>query len=378
MIKKFLKYIINIFISYSNDIVYIKKISNIYKLLTNRISVKFDSNLLKAHKKKWSILKKPIIDKWLKVYTIIYGKCDINFIPENIYYNIVEPRLNNKMFDMAYADKNFYDKHFDIDVFPYVYLRNINGVFYDHHYRNFNFSQKNLYDLFKNEKKVLIKKSIDTSGGRDVEILSKNGDIFINKYNQKLTKQYLLKNYHNNFLIQKYIEQHNYFKQFNNSSVNTVRVMTYRSVRNEEIMILSSVLRIGKPGSIVDNQASGGISCGINKKGELNDYIVDKYGNKKEITEILNDFKNNIKVYKYNEIIKVAKKIAQKNLYHRILGLDFCVGINDKIYLLEINNKNIEINFLQMNNGPLFREYTDEVIEFCKNMPKSIVLDFWV
>ena len=180
------------------------------------------------------------------------------------------------------------------------------------------------------------------------------------------------------FLIQKYIEQHNYFKQFNNSSVNTVRVMTYRSVRNEEIMILSSVLRIGKPGSIVDNQASGGISCGINKKGELNDYIVDKYGNKKEITEILNDFKNNIKVYKYNEIIKVAKKIAQKNLYHRILGLDFCVGINDKIYLLEINNKNIEINFLQMNNGPLFREYTDEVIEFCKNMPKSIVLDFWV
>ena len=116
MIKKFLKYIINIFISYSNDIVYIKKISNIYKLLTNRISVKFDSNLLKAHKKKWSILKKPIIDKWLKVYTIIYGKCDINFIPENIYYNIVEPRLNNKMFDMAYADKNFYDKHFSVNL----------------------------------------------------------------------------------------------------------------------------------------------------------------------------------------------------------------------------------------------------------------------
>jgi len=376
--RNLLKKIVNIILSISKDIIYSRKIKKIFNLQGKKYKINLENKLLKDHKKKWKALTNRINNKWFKVYYAISNISNINFIPENIYYNIVEPRLNNKMFDMAYSDKNFYDQHFDLDVFPYVYLRNINGIFYDHRYRSFYFTQRNLCDLFRDTKKILIKKSIDTSGGRNVEVFLKEGDTFINKYYQKLTKKYLLENLHNNFLIQEYIEQHNYFRQFNKSSVNTVRVMTYRSVKNEEIIILCSVLRIGRSGSIVDNQASGGISCGIKPIGDLNDYSVDKYGNKKEITDILNDFKNNRKVYKYDEIKKVAKKIAKENFYHRILGLDFCVGKNDKIYLLEINNKNIEINFLQMNNGPLFREYTDEIIEFCRNKPKSIVLDFWV
>ena len=132
--RNLLKKIINIILSFSNDIIYFRKIKKIFNLQNKKYKNHLEHKLIKAHKEKWNVLTNRINDKWFKIYFLITNISNINFIPENIYYNIVEPRLNNKMFDMAYSDKNFYDQHFDIDVFPYVYLRNINSVFYDHHY----------------------------------------------------------------------------------------------------------------------------------------------------------------------------------------------------------------------------------------------------
>jgi hypothetical protein len=128
---------------------------------------------------------------------------------------------------------------------------------------------------------------------------------------------------------------------------------------------------MGRKGSITDNQSGGGISCGVNN-GRLNDFAVDKEGNiyshideEKSLSfECVKD------VYKYDEIIKKAQEVAKHFYYHRILSCDFCVDENDTIRLIEINNEDMEINFLQMNNGPLFAEYTDEVIEYCRNNPK--------
>lgn len=70
--------------------------------------------------------------------------------------------------------------------------------------------------------------------------------------------------------------------------------------------------------------------------------------------------------------------IAKKYFYQRLLGFDFCFTNNNEVKLLEINCKNIETNFLQMSNGPLFGEFTDEIIEYCLKNKKSIVLDFEV
>jgi hypothetical protein len=61
-----------------------------------------------------------------------------------------------------------------------------------------------------------------------------------------------------------------------------------------------------------------------------------------------------------------------------LLGFDFCVTENNEIKLLEINCKNIEINFLQMNNGPLFGEYSKEIIDYCLHTKKNVVIDFHI
>ncbi|MCK7537993.1 MAG: hypothetical protein MZV63_47075 [Marinilabiliales bacterium] len=68
-----------------------------------------------------------------------------------------------------------------------------------------------------------------------------------------------------------------FFARFNESSLNTVRILTYRSVRNEDVFVLHRLLRAGRRGSVVDNQASGGIACAIDNDG-LMALGIDKSG----------------------------------------------------------------------------------------------------
>lgn len=350
---------------------YNKKIDRIAR--NSSFNKNYDSKLISRHQKKWDKLKKKVNPIWFKVYRSLSGMNDPNFVPEDIYYTIIEPILNNKAFDAAYGDKNFYDMHYSFPgLFPKVFIRNLDGVFYDNNYNDFDLDNTKLHKLIENERKVIVKPSY-TSGGRNIELFVEHKCDFQNSRGKTLTKEYLNKNYDMNYVIQEYIHQHSYFERFNSSSVNTVRLMTYRSIENEKIIILSAVLRVGKEGMIVDNQASGGISCGI-ENGHLKNYFVDKYGNQYETKNIV-DEELNLHVRHIEEIFQMAKKVAKANPYHRILGLDFCIDENDQIRLLEVNNTNIEINFLQMNNGPLFGDYTEEVINFCSGRKRTFNLN---
>jgi hypothetical protein len=200
-----------------------------------------------------------------------------------------------------------------------------------------------------------------------VHLFTREQDKYINRNDEILSAEFLDKNYGSNYIIQEYVNQHSYFQQFNRTSLNTIRVFTYRSVKTEEIIVLHSVQRIGWKNSIVDNQASGGISCGIDNNGKLNTYAIDKFGRIYQESGSGFVFSEAEDVMRIDEIKELAKKIASKNYYARLLGLDLCVDSDNNIKLIEINNKYLEINFLQMNNGPLFGEYTDEVIEYCSD-----------
>ena len=63
-------------------------------------------------------------------------------------------------------------------------------------------------------------------------------------------------------LIEEYLEQHPDMAKFNRSSVNTCRVWVARS-HDAAARVLLAYLRIGRAGSLVDNQSSGGIVAPI-------------------------------------------------------------------------------------------------------------------
>jgi len=336
----------------------------------------YNKKKVQQHKEKWAILKKNVNSLWYKVYSLVLQREEINFIPEDIYYCIVEPCLNNKQLSKAYADKNSYELFFDSKLFPTTILRNIDGKFYTYDYEFIDISDKTLEKKIESFNKIIIKPSIDSGGGKSVELFINIKGKFFNEYGKELSVNYLEKHFQRNFLIQSYISQHSFFKQFNKESVNTVRIFTYRSVKDDKIIVLHSILRVGRPGRHVDNQAAGGLSCGIDKKGKLNNYAVDKYGNR--YTNINGRYldKETIVPF-YSKMVEIACKIAPKHKYSRLLGFDFCVDINNQIKIIEINNVNNEINFYQMNNGSLFQEYTDEIINYCTKNQKSFVLDYY-
>lgn len=361
--KKIIYTIINRLKYYKSEFEYKRKIALIYSNI--KPSVK-DTKGIEKHVKYWSRLKKNINPKWFTVYSFLSKNNDIKYVPENIYYNVIEPKLNNRELSFSFKDKNFYDLFYEKDVFPTNLVRNINGIFYNHNYDMLNLNNDNLVELLIPHNKIIIKPSIESGGGKNIEMFELKNDRFINDKNEELSKTYLQRNFHENYVVQKFISQDSFFTKFNETSVNTIRMYTYRSVKNDNVCVLHSLLRIGKKGSIVDNQAMGGISCIINEENNLNDYAINKFGQKfRENNNVV--FSEVGAIPKLKEMKELVKKLAAKNIHSRIMGFDLCLDESGDIKVIEINNQYAEINFYQMNGSPLFGNYTDEVLDYCKN-----------
>jgi len=312
---------------------------------------------------------------WFKAYAAVNGNFDKQYTSEITYYNIFEPTLNNAIFAEAYSDKNNYHRFINNTYLPKILLRCIQGVYSDEEYKGISDLEQYYQSLLQKHDKLVCKKTIETGGGADVEIYNKSDQGFLDKNNNVVRTDELLKRFGQSFLIQEYIEQHPFFSQFNPSSVNTIRIFSYRSIVDNRVHILHSVLRIGKKGALVDNQASGGISCGINvNSGILNNFAVDKYGNK--LIESNQISFSGQEVLKYGQMKEIAMEIAHLFPYHRLLGFDFALDKNENIRVVEVNNKNNEVNFYQMNNGSLFGGFTQEIVQYCKRSKKQFKIDF--
>jgi Sugar-transfer associated ATP-grasp len=375
MIKRIINYFLEVRINLGTR----KKLVRIGRNISAK---KVKNSDRKGYKERWRKLGNPCSVLYPAYFGSTSGIESSIYTPENLYYSKIEPVLNNKAFALAYSDKNFYEKYLAEykSLFPFTAIRGINGVLFDTNYQRISVPGDLKFKL-KNNITYILKPSTETGGGENVAILTiEMGKVIVGNRifsNYIDFERFLLNDYKGNFVLQERIEQHNWFKEFNSSSLNSVRLFSYRSVSDERVIPLHSLVRFGRPGSIVDNQAAGGFTCGISANGRLNDFACEKYGIiHRDLTFIAD--KAGTEVPFISEMKKIAIEIAPYFRFHRLLGFDFCVDKNNQVRLLEINCKNIETNFLQMNNGPLFGDFTDEIIGYCRTHKKSIVLDFYV
>jgi hypothetical protein len=300
-------------------------------------------------------------------------------VPEDIYYTEIEPRLNNKLFSKAWTDKNSYELVLGNRMKrPEIVLRCINGVLYTPDFTAVGRPEQ--YPGFPQEfkgERLVIKPTMDSGGGKAVRVVKvTDAGPEINPPAPGVTTlPGLFSLYGGNFIIQKYIRQHPWFARFNESSLNTIRVLTYRSISDEKVHVLHRLLRAGRPGSVVDNQSSGGIACAIDAGGRLMNYGIDKSGTRHPGTQSIG-FGEAGEVPFMKEITATALEVASCYRYSRLLGLDFAVNAEGEVILIEVNDSNNEINFFQMSSGPLFGEFTGEVAEGCLQLPRSFVIDY--
>jgi hypothetical protein len=310
---------------------------------------------------------------WLSLYGNISGTWDHRFVPEPVYYTHIEPRLNNKAFSKAHTDKNFYSLLTGGLKTTVMIAANIEGVFTDA--AGSAIDTEKLFDILGNHERFIVKPAVDSGGGRGVSLWHNSGGNLRSGDGRILTPTLLRQLYSKNFIIQEVLQQHPFFGGYNPSSVNTVRMLTYRSVAGESLHILHSVMRVGRSGSLTDNQAAGGYACAIAPDGCLTGRAVDKYGN---VYQTINGIPlvEGTPVEGYEKMISTARALASRYRYARLLGLDLCLDNTGEVVVVEVNCLNNEINFFQMLGRPLFGEFTSEVVEWCASAPRSFLIDF--
>lgn len=282
---------------------------------------------------------------------------DVRYISEYLYYTFIEPKLNKKLLNVAYTDKGSYQQFIQADKLIKNLIKSVNGVIYKDDSVCINQEIK--------ENGVVFKPSIESGGGLGIKFA----------FNKEEYDEFwrLFKKKYDNFVVQPIVKQNLFFSQFNETSLNTIRCLVYKSPISNRCIVINSVLRVGKKDSRVDNQAAGGRVIGI-KDGVLGKFSIDKYGNKSNYINDIDLASNNFKINKWEEIESSAE-VSVKNFPHAmIFGVDLCVLNDESVKVIEVNCFNNEINFYQMTNGPLFGDYTEEILRMANNRKTGYVL----
>ncbi len=325
--------------------------------------------LEKKHVEYWSGLHKKVNLSFIRSYVNASNIKDHRYVGEDIYRAIIDRILNHPDYADFEGNKNYFERYLDKTLFPKAYIRKDLGSYLD---RDYNFiSRAEAESIFNNIKDDFIIKSAKSLGGKSIKLVKyKNREYFYK--NKKIIFNYFDKQYADDYIIQEVIKQHDFFSQFHGHSLNTLRIITYRSVNDNKISVLRVYLKMGIDAMNVDNVGVGGICCFVSLDGRLDDYAISND------SEIFFNHPNSNVAFKglsipyYNDIIDVTKKTASKIPSQRIVAFDVALNIKNEVIIIENNFVGADAGWAQIRKGPLFGIYTDEVLNYCiKNRHKD-------
>ena len=318
---------------------------------------------------KWSVLgqSNPI---YYRLFSHYIG-CDDRIVAEDICRSVVEPILNPRRYAKYYGDKNIFDKLFQPGILPKTIFRKMGGFYYDAEYNHINIYDNNILldTLFTSDcSKIVIKPTLDSCSGNGVKVFQiDNGKWRDLLSGDILTFEYLNTNYDADFIVQECLEQADFMSYYCSTSVNTLRLTLYRSIKTDKCYIPSAVIRIGKEGSLVDNAHAGGSYVGIHvENGVLCNSVLNQFG---QSTKMFNavDFSQEHKIPNWEEIVDFAKSVGAQIPHHRLLALDIMVDKAGRPRLVEFNSDVYSVWLFQFTMGPAFGQYTDEIIAYCQD-----------
>ncbi|WP_291861664.1 sugar-transfer associated ATP-grasp domain-containing protein [Marinilabilia sp.] len=336
---------------------------------------RIDADFFRTYKQRWLPWSSSYLlsRSELEVYCHIGNTKSLDYVPWNVWFTSIIPALNNKVMSGGYAEKGNYRKLYGIDNEPLSFLRFLNGICYDSSGGLIHNPEEVLEQKLKEQTKVLAKPAIESWGGKNVLVFERdkkgawkcaNGEVVLSFKN-------LVSFYKRNFVIQEFLESHPFFKRFNPTSFNSIRVYAYRSPKDEQIHILHTLLKVGGKGSMVDNITAGGLFFYILPDGK---FLYGLSHDLKKI-EVVPDgsgqpLSDEPKVPGLNEIKALASKIALNAPFHRLLAIDLNIDARGIPRLIEINLSEPG-GGVQVFGFPFFGSFTDEVIEFCKSHKKT-------
>lgn len=294
----------------------------------------------------------PVSTEWHQLYSDRSGVFSAKYIPKELHYFFVEYGLIKFDYLRAFTDKNYLDLLFSEIKQPPTVVRCIQGLYYDSKYSPISFEEACALMCENAPNGIVIKHSIHSWGGKGISFFKQTMDT---PYAQQV-----LSEYGKNFIVQKVISQHPALAAIHSESINTMRIITI--LLDGELMILSACLRMGVGGSQVDNVSQGGVSCGIREDGRLRDIGHDRFGNK--VLHHPNGFHfEDCVVPNYDTVLDAVKLAAMRVPQFGVASWDFAVDETGTPVLIEYNVGKGGIDIHQFNNGPLYGDKTEKIID---------------
>lgn len=280
-------------------------------------------------------------------YTAVTGNYHVNYLPDNLYYEKIDQYYND-WWESAYLDnKCFYRWMFAGVRQPEEVAVRVRGLWFTGDCRQLNGQE--LKELLAKEPEVVVKMASGSEGGKGVYFVK--GTEFSG----------IEKRIKDDIVIQRPLKQHEALSAINATSVNTIRLISLLS--EDGVKIYSAILRMGVSGARVDNASGGGITCGITEDGKLRKYAYKVSGQRFEKHMDSGVVFEGYELPGYQKCREAVQKLHVQMPRFRLVSWDFAIAPDGEPVLIEANLHYGELDFHQLNNGPIFGEDTEKILK---------------
>jgi hypothetical protein len=265
-----------------------------------------------------------------KFHELYYEKTGIfseKYIPVDVYINDIDEYFNGRQEGKYLDNKCYYHSLFAGIKQPEFAVMRCGGFWYNSEMSLI--SENEAKALVAKETALFVKVATESYGGKGVKYISSDeGDI---------TSQFeeFVNNVKGDLIAQRAVIQHEDLNKINDSSVNTVRVLSLLS--DNEVKIYSCVLRVGMQGKRVDNCSSGGITIGITEEGTLKKYAYNLKGERFDRHPSNGFVFEGYKMPSYEKIKDFVKKAHPMVPHFRLVAFDVAVGADGEPIFIEAN-----------------------------------------
>ena len=285
-------------------------------------------------------------------YTEKNGEFHKEYIPDEIYYNYIQPYFNNYRLAKSLDNKCYYHKMFVGIAQPKLVAYRMNGFWYiEDEIVN---KIEDVYNVLKDEKEVFVKRAADSGGGHGVKYLNCE-DLTLEQFKNEI------KAFTGDVAIQRGITQHEALAKINPSSVNTIRIITL--LEKDGAKVLSVILRMGVGETKVDNSSSGGMTIGVSMDGKLKKFACADKKRLLDTHPTSNVVFDGYELPSFEKVKELVLKASFMVPHFRMVAWDVSVLEDGTPVLIEANLYDGQLDSHQIHNGPLFGEDTERILE---------------